>query len=675
MPAITRVLVANRGEIARRVFRTCRALGLDTVAVYSEADAAAPHVADADLSVCIGPAEAARSYLNVDAILEAARRAGADAIHPGYGFLAENASFARACADAGIVFIGPTPTSIDAMGSKQMARSLAVEVGVPVVPGYDGEDVSPDRLAAEAERIGYPVLIKASAGGGGKGMQVVDCAEDLEAAVASARRLAASAFGDDTILLEKYIRGPRHVEIQILGDRFGEVVHLCERECSIQRRYQKVIEESPSPLVTPDLRSEMGAAAVRLAKHIGYENAGTVEFIVDEQRNYYFLEVNTRLQVEHPVTECVVGRDLVADQIRIAMGQPLGFTQDDVEQRGYAMECRVYAEDPANEFMPSTGVLLDWHIEAAPWLRVDSGVESGTTISPWYDPMLAKIIVHGPDRATVFARMRRALRSLSAVGVRTNVRYLLGVLSDSGFAAGDYTVPFARMAGDWDPGPSDDIVRRAGMAWVLASFADRAASQRLAPAVRPGFRNNRGADPTVSLTVANRETLVSWQPMSADTLQVAAGFDEDQPLAPSASVRIVDWTPPTLCWVDPDGVRRTTRVVRVACDGEFRGGVRDLDGSIAVVEAPRFAVAEAEVPAGAAVAPMPGTVVAVAVAVGDPVDAGTVVAIVEAMKMEHSLVAAAPGRVVEIRCAVGDTVDEGEIIVVIDTDDEAGVDD
>jgi len=663
MTAITRVLVANRGEIARRVFRTCRALGLDTVAVYSEADADAPHVRDADLAVCIGPAEAARSYLNVDAILGAAQSTGADAIHPGYGFLAENGDFARACEAAGVVFIGPTPDAIDVMGSKQRARALAVEVGVPVVPGYDGEDGSDERLAAEADRIGYPVLIKASAGGGGKGMQVVESAEALADAVASARRVAGSAFGDTTLLLEKYIRGPRHVEIQILGDRYGHVTHLGERECSIQRRYQKVIEESPSPLLSPELRAEMGAAAVRLAKHIGYENAGTVEFIVDQDFNYYFLEVNTRLQVEHPVTECVTGRDLVADQIRIAAGEALGFTWDDVTQDGYAIECRVYAEDPANDFLPSTGRLIDWHVPSAPWLRVDTGVESGSVVTPWYDPMLAKVIVHGPDRPTAFARMRRALRSLSVVGVRTNVRYLLGVLSDAGFETGDYHVPFARMDGAWDPGPADDALRRAAIAWALTAFAERRARHRLAPAVRPGFRNNRGPDPHLSLDVAGRAVRVSWRPLGGDGVAVATAFD-DEPFGDAEPARVVRVDGETLRWVDPAGVLRTSRVVR---DG-LHGGVQDLDGTVAVVEAPRFPEVVSDVPAGAAVAPMPGTVVAIEVAEGDAVEAGQTLAVVEAMKMEHRLIASAAGTVAEIRCAVGDTVDEGAIVVMVDAD-------
>ena len=665
MPAITRVLVANRGEIARRIFRTCRDLGLDTVAVYSEADADAPHVAEADLAVCIGPAEASRSYLDVEALLEAARVTGADAIHPGYGFLAENGAFARACANAGITFVGPTPEAIDAMGSKQRARTLAVDVGVPVVPGYDGEDGSDERLATEAARIGYPVLIKASAGGGGKGMQVVERAEDLAEAVASARRLASSAFGDDTILLEKFVRGPRHVEIQILGDRYGHVVHLGERECSIQRRYQKVIEESPSPLLTPELRAEMGAAAVRLAKHIGYENAGTVEFIVDDDLNYYFLEVNTRLQVEHPVTECVVGRDLVADQLRIAAGEALGFGQDDVTQTGYAIECRVYAEDPANDFMPSTGRLIDWHFEPAPWLRVDSGVESGSVVTPWYDPMLAKVIVHGPDRPTAFARMRRALRGLSAVGVRTNLRYLLGVLSDSGFATDDYYVPFARMDGGWDPGPTGDERRRAALAWALAGFVARRDAHRAAPHVRPGFRNNRGPDPTVVLTVAGAPVEVTWRPLTADRLVVTTRLASDDAASVPAEVRILDAAPAGLVWIDPAGVRRTSRVSR---DG-LVGGVRDLGGVLAVEEAPRFPVVVADVPSGAAVAPMPGTVVAIDVAEGDSVDAGATLAVVEAMKMEHRLVAAEAGTVREIRCAVGDTVDEGAIVVVVEPAD------
>src|SRR5690606_26789344 len=362
MKTIRRILVANRGEIALRVMRTCKRLGIETVAVHSEADADARFVREADLAVCIGPAPSAESYLRIDAVLEAARRTGADAIHPGYGFLSENAAFARACAEAGVVFIGPTPEAIEAMGLKREAKLLAEKAGVPVVPGYDGAEQDPEIIAAKVREIGFPVLLKASAGGGGKGMKLVSSDEGLLDAIASARREAEGAFGDGTLIAEKYVTSPRHVEIQILGDAHGNVVHLNERECSIQRRHQKIIEEAPSPALDEALRAEMGAAAVKIGKAIGYRNAGTVEFILGPDRRFYFLEVNTRLQVEHPVTECITGLDLVTLQIRSAEWHALPFSQADVRLDGAAIEVRIYAEDPAAGFLPQSGKLVDWHL-------------------------------------------------------------------------------------------------------------------------------------------------------------------------------------------------------------------------------------------------------------------------------------------------------------------------
>ena len=395
---IQKILIANRGEIARRIMRTCRKMGIATVAVYSEADADMPFVAEADEAILLGPAPSTESYLRIDRVLEAAALTGSDAIHPGYGFLAENAAFAEACGDAGVIFIGPTPDAIRSMGSKREAKALVEKAGVPVIPGYDGSKQDPKVLAKEAVKVGFPVLLKASAGGGGKGMKLVREEAGLPDAIASAAREGQSSFGDGTLLVEKYIDDPRHVEIQILGDSHGNLIHLNERECSIQRRHEKIVEETPSPALDAALRTEMGEAAILCCKTIGYQNAGTVEFILAPDRNFYFLEVNTRLQVEHPVTEFVTGLDLVEEQILVAQGEALRLSQEAVRFEGAAIEVRLYAEDPAAGFLPQSGKIVDWDLPPAEGLRVDSGVEAGSEVSIHYDPMLAKIITSGESR-------------------------------------------------------------------------------------------------------------------------------------------------------------------------------------------------------------------------------------------------------------------------------------
>jgi acetyl-CoA carboxylase, biotin carboxylase subunit len=430
------VLIANRGEIALRVIRGCRELGVRSVAVYSDADAGAPHVRAADAAVNIGPAPSSQSYLLGDRIIEAAIREGAQAIHPGYGFLSEREWFARAVRDAGLVFIGPPAEAIAAMGSKTAARTLAVAHGVPVVPGTTESIADAEHAAEIASKFGYPVLLKAAAGGGGKGMRVVREPSEIAASFDAARREAKNAFGDDAIYLEKYIEGPRHVEIQIIGDMHGNMVHLGERECSVQRRHQKMIEEAPSVAVSPELRAEMGATAVRAARAAGYVNAGTCEFLLARDGSYYFLEMNTRLQVEHPVTELVTGIDLVQWQLRVASGQPLGFRQDDISPTGWAMECRITSEDPANDFLPSTGRISYLHLPSGPGVRWDGGIEIGSEVSLHYDPMLAKLIVHAPTRNLAVERMHRALSELVIGGVETSREFHLRVMEDSEFRAG-----------------------------------------------------------------------------------------------------------------------------------------------------------------------------------------------------------------------------------------------
>ncbi|HZO91253.1 MAG TPA: acetyl-CoA carboxylase biotin carboxylase subunit [Chthonomonadaceae bacterium] len=441
-----RLLIANRGEIAVRILRACREAGISPIAVYSEADREALHVALADAAYPIGPAPATESYLRIENLLHAAQQAGADALHPGYGFLSENADFAQACAEAGITFVGPPAEVIRLLGDKIAAKKRMEAAGVPIVPGYNDDDQSNRRLRQEAKQIGTPLLIKAAAGGGGRGMRVVDAIEEFDTALDAARREALAAFGDDRVLLERYISRPRHIEFQIFGDTQGHVVHLFERECSIQRRHQKIIEESPSPILTPELRARMAQAAVQAGLAAGYVNAGTVEFLLEERpdgdHRFYFLEVNTRLQVEHPVTEAITNRDLVRLQFHIAAGEPLPFTQEQIAATGHAMEVRLYAENAAAGFLPSVGRLAQWIAPEGPGVRVDSGVERGSEVTPYYDPMLAKLIVHGATRAETLARMEQALQNFHVLGVQTNIPYLLAILRHPAFQTGQLSTRF-----------------------------------------------------------------------------------------------------------------------------------------------------------------------------------------------------------------------------------------
>jgi acetyl-CoA carboxylase biotin carboxylase subunit len=470
-----KVLVANRGEIALRVIRACRELGVASVAVYSEADARAPHVREADEAVLLGPAPSSESYLKGDRIIDAARRVGAQAIHPGYGFLSEREWFARAVRDAGLTFIGPSPEAIAAMGSKTAARELAIAAGTPVVPGTTSALRDADEAAQVADRFGYPVLLKAAAGGGGKGMRVVHRREELAAALASAQREARNAFGDDAVYVEKYIVGPRHVEIQVLGDHHGTMLHLGERECSIQRRHQKMIEEAPSVAVSPELRARMGEAAVAAARAAGYTNAGTCEFLLDASGAFYFLEMNTRIQVEHPVTELVMGVDLVQWQLRIAAGERLPFTQSALTPNGWAIECRITSEDPANGFLPSTGRVQYLHLPTGPGVRWDGGIETGSEVTLHYDPMLAKLIVWAPDRSQAIARMHRALLELTIDGIDTSRDFHLRVMEDADFRAGAIEIQWLeRRLAELTASPAPQVsVVRAAIAAVLLSERDR----------------------------------------------------------------------------------------------------------------------------------------------------------------------------------------------------------
>lgn len=663
---IRKLLVANRGEIARRIFRTCRSLGIETVAVFSDADADMPFVREADEAVRLGPAPSRESYLVVERILEAATRTGADAIHPGYGFLAENAAFARAVADAGFVFVGPTPDAIDAMGSKKAAKELVQKHDVPVVPGYDGADQDPTVLSQKAREVGFPVLLKASAGGGGKGMKRVDREEQLAEAIESAKREALSAFGDDVLLVEKYVERPRHVEIQIFGDAHGNLVHLFERECSIQRRHQKILEESPSPALDETLREKMGQAAVTVGRAIGYRNAGTVEFILGQDGSFYFLEVNTRLQVEHPVTEGVTGLDLVAEQIRVAEGHPLSFTQGDLTMRGAALEARVYAEDPAGGFLPQSGRLVDWHLPPQEGLRVDGGVEAGDEVGIHYDPMLAKVITTGRDREEARRRMVHALRALSVHGLTTNRDVLITVLEHPKYVEGELHTHFIdeHLMESLASAPSPLDVTLGALAATLAAHEARRAYEPLTPSVPTGFRIHRFAPEVVELTHSTGGLEHVLRVEYAHRTRTPGTFDVK--VGHAAHVVRLLGTDGATIRLDVDGHRVSARVVRDAARDGGTAHVHVRGANLTFVERPRFPERVVEVPRGGCIAPMPGKIVKVFVNEGDVVEEGRTLLVMEAMKMEHAVKAPQAGKVVRLHVAEGEQVDADALLVLVE---------
>jgi acetyl-CoA/propionyl-CoA carboxylase biotin carboxyl carrier protein len=649
------VLVANRGEIAVRVIRTLRAMGIRSVAVFSDADAGARHVAEADVALRIGPAPARQSYLDIEAVVTAARRTGAQAVHPGYGFLSENAAFAAALQAAGIAFIGPPVAAIRTMGDKIAAKAAVSAFGVPVVPGISRPGLTDDDLIGGAAEVGYPVLVKPSAGGGGKGMRVVHRAADLAAALVSARREAASAFGDDTLFLERFVLNPRHIEVQVLADGYGNVVHLGERECSLQRRHQKVIEEAPSPLLDAGTRARIGAAACDTARSVDYAGAGTVEFIVSADRpdEFFFMEMNTRLQVEHPVTEMVTGVDLVEQQVRIAAGEKLPIAQDDVVLTGHAIEARVYAEDPARDFLPTGGTVLDVVEPAGFGVRVDSGIYAGTVVGSDYDPMLAKVIAHAADRAAALKALDRALAETAVLGVTTNVDFLRFLLADPDVVAGRLdTGLLDRRTPDYPGGDAgdDEFIAAAAYRWLCRwPFATSADLWD----VPSGWRMGERAPTTVRYRAGERTDHVhlTGTPTAA-TAQIEDGETRTLTTTLDGSALVV-----TL-----DGLR--TEYVVAGTDGQtWLAG----NGRTAVVEEVREApVRPDDEHRGDAelVSPMPGSVVAVGMENGSTVAAGTVVITVEAMKMEHQLSAPVDG-VVELLVAVGDQVKVGQALARI----------
>ncbi len=652
------ILVANRGEIAQRVMRTCRAMGISTVAVYSDADARSPHVRFADEAVHIGPAPSKDSYLNVEKIIEAAIRTGAEAIHPGYGFLSENADFAEACEIAGITFIGPTPDAIRKMGLKSTARRMMAEAGVPIVPGYDGEDQSLEGLSKNAEAIGLPVLIKASAGGGGKGMRVIRDSRDIEAAIEAARREAEKAFGDGTLLLEKYIDRARHVEVQIIADNHGNLIHLFERECSIQRRHQKIIEESPSPAVSPELRRRICEAAVAAGRAIGYTNAGTVEFILAPSGEFYFIEVNTRLQVEHPVTEMITGLDLVKLQIETAQGKRLSPAQQDIKQHGHAIEARLYAEDPNNGFLPATGTLHEWDAPlSADGLRIDAGVERGTQVGIHYDPMLAKVIAHGSDRETARRKLAYGLRNLFAPGVQTNREFLIRTIEHPEFASGSYHTGFV-------DGHLDELITQENQTEALISMGvvavylskRRQSEASILPNLQANYRNNPFRDPSVKLQVEDDVFDISWRPVGNEAFAISCGDWQ-------AGVQLVSFGrgEPGSIRVSIDGRQRVFRISE-AGDQFF---VQSSSSSQVVTRLPRYPQLHSASEHESAYAPMPGQVLKILVEVGQQVSAGDALVILEAMKMEQSLRAATDGVIEAVLVKQGDVVAPGDRLVEI----------
>ena len=655
MTTITRILVANRGEIARRVFRTAREMGIGTVAVFSDTDADAPFVTEADTALALGGRTAAESYLDATKLLAAAERAGADAIHPGYGFLSENADFARAVINAGMAWIGPSPEAIAAMGDKIEAKKLMASASVPILPSVeitDGVDVR-----AAADSIGYPVLIKAAAGGGGRGMRVVHSPEEIDASIDGAQREARNAFGDDRIFLEKYLPAPRHVEIQVLGDLHGNLVHCFERECSIQRRHQKVVEEAPSPAVDDALRATMGRAAIDAVRAIGYHSAGTVEFLLDDQTgDFFFLEVNTRLQVEHPVTEAITGLDLVRQMIRIAEGHPLDFDQDDLRIDGHAIEVRLYAEDPTNDFLPAIGELLAWSPPSEPPARFDSGVETGSIVGVEFDPMLAKVVVHAPTRHEAAQRLALVLERMVIAGVTTNRDFLVATLRTSAFLAGDTHTDFIETVAPRKRfEPDDDQLAHAAITAMLCHQAgNRAAAGHLA-FMRSGYRNSVMPPQDMVFNYRDREIHVEYRSNRVGSFEIWVDGTE------RVSARMVERTPTTAV-IEIDAQRTCFNVVH----SDRLWLVHGPAGSIELEALPRFAELGATSVIGGLVSPMPGSVTVVAVDVGDVVEAGQKLVVMEAMKMEHSIVALDRARVIEIRCAVGDQVDNGQVLVVVD---------
>jgi 3-methylcrotonyl-CoA carboxylase alpha subunit len=656
----SKLLIANRGEIACRVIKTARRMGIKTVAVYSDADRGARHVALADEAVHIGGSPARESYLVAEKIIDAAGRTGAEAVHPGYGFLSENAGFAEACGKAGIVFIGPPPSAIRAMGSKSEAKKIMEKAKVPLVPGYHGDDQSPSLLAKEAARIGFPVLIKASAGGGGKGMRVVEAAEKFDDALQAAKREARASFGDDHVLVEKYLTRPRHIEIQVFADNHGNCVHLFERDCSIQRRHQKVIEEAPAPNMEPKRRKAMGEAAVAAAKAIGYVGAGTVEFIANQDGSFFFMEMNTRLQVEHPVTEAITGQDLVEWQLNVAAGERLPLEQEELTISGHAVEVRLYAEDPARNFLPSTGKLVHLRLpQEGPHVRVDTGVREGDVVTPFYDPMIAKVIVHERDRISALRRMAAMMGTTEVVGVATNTVLLRALCAHPSFVGGEVDTGFIERHREElfaKPAPADDRIFAIA---TLARMAEWVPGSMDPWEQKNGFRLLDIGHDEVRWKDGERVVSVIARRRRDGTLELELpGGRREARVHRTDDSRLAIWL---------DGDTFTASVVRGrASDGGvdyslFADGMSRKLRLVDPLDVTQYeAVAAAD---GSVRSPLPGKIIDLKVKAGDLVSKGQPLLVLEAMKMEHTLTAPADGKIKSVRFAVGEQVGEGAELV------------
>ncbi len=660
--SFTKVLVANRGEIAVRVIRSAQSLGYRTVAVFSEADANAPHVSIADEAICIGAAPVGESYLVAEKLIAAAKKTGADAIHPGYGFLSENSAFAKACVDADITFIGPRPEAIDLMGSKRHSKIAMIAAGVPCIPGYEGADQSDEVLRNAAIEIGMPVMLKASAGGGGRGMRLVTDANDLNELIKSARSEALNAFGSGELIIEKAVMQPRHIEIQVFADTFGNTVYLGERDCSVQRRHQKVVEEAPSPFVNPEMRKAMGEAAVNAAKSCNYVGAGTVEFLADSKGNFYFLEMNTRLQVEHPVTELITGLDLVAMQLRVAAGDKLSISQDDVTLTGHAMEVRLYAEDPGANFTPQTGLLNLWQPASGDGIRIDSGIQQGQTVSPFYDPMLAKIIAYGENREEARRRLVLAVEDSKLLGIKDNRAFLASILRNNTFIQGEATTAF--IGEDFSEDPSLQPLQAKDAEVALAASILCALNSNVSTGT--GWQNNRTGsrviklsceDQTFELALSTVENTITVDFSSTELASTDA--DEAAQAKPQQTIKILEQSENTLKYLHDDIVRSITY--------SQTKGVGDALGCDQVHLAARYgnltftdiSLQSAKKNKGGSdqvLASMDGGMVDVMVKVGDVVEVGQTLAVLEAMKMEHPLKAGVAGTIAEVLVQAGDQV-------------------
>ena len=655
MKSFRKILIANRGEIALRIIHTCRQLGISSVAVYSDADVTAPHVKAADEAIYLAAAPVSESYLDGAKIIAAAQRTNCDALHPGYGFLSENADFAAACAAAGIIFIGPEPDVIRPLGLKNDARKIAADAGLQIVPGYDGSDQSNENLRTEILKLGFPVLIKAAAGGGGKGMRVVQAADEIDAALESARREALKSFGNELLLLEKFIAEARHIEVQILGDAHGNLIHLFERDCSVQRRHQKIIEESPSPALNDELRNKICAAAVKLGKTLNYTNAGTVEFILAPDGEFYFIEVNPRLQVEHPVTEMITGLDLVKLQIEIAEGKPLPLQPEEIKTAGHAIEARLYAEDPDNNFLPATGTLYDWHVaDGMNDVRIDAGIEAGMNIGINYDPLLAKVIAHGSTRDAAMRKLSYALRGLSIQGVQTNRDFLLRLLEHDNFLAGKGHTGFIAENQDAlikQENPALDRV--AAMAAALYWQKQWQTSDELLTNISPGYRNNPYRNPSLKLQIGQREIVVSWHHRANDIYEVSALGETNQ-------VNIISFAQPDLR-LSFDGRQINFRLTEAG----DRLYLHSSSGLRTITRLPRHPEIQSATEHGAMTSTMPGQVAKIFVTVGQQVKAGDPLLILEAMKMEQTMRAAIDGLIETIHVKEGAVVGPGARLISI----------